>query len=121
MKKNKHGHIIKKGFRERKIRINGIDKINPYENNQEEDLIKQMIHNISVSTINNILNDFNENTDFEYIHDFVNKVKYYNIQEDKNITVYLRKYHCKTCNHYFQTELTNLYSRYKRYAKSFFR
>lgn len=120
IEENKRGHIIKKGFRERKIRINGIDKINPYENNQEEDLIKQIIHNISVSTINNILNDFNENIDFEYIHDFVNKVKYYDIQEDKNITVYLRKYYCHTCKHYFQTELKNVYSRYKRYAKSFF-
>ena len=120
IKDNKRGHIIKKGYRPRKIRINGTEKINPYDNKDEEDFIKQTIHNISVSRVYNTLNDFNEKIEVKYIHNFVNMIKYYDIQEDKNITVYLRKYYCKSCGHFFQTELNNVYSRYKRYAKSFF-
>lgn len=120
IEENMRGHIIKKGFRARKIRINGEEKINPYANHDEEAVIKQTIHNLNVSTINNTLTDFNENIELKHIHEFVNTVRNYNIQDDKNVTVYLRKYHCKKCNHYFQTELKHVYSRYKRYAKSFF-
>ena len=120
IKENMRGHVIKKGFRSRKIRINGEEKINPYANHDEENVIKQTIHNFNVSTIHNTLTDFDEKIELKYVHDFVNQVRYYDIQDDKNITVYLRKYYCKRCGHYFQTELKNVYDRYKRYAKSFF-
>ena len=73
-----------------------------------------------MSTVFNTLNDFDEKIEVKYIHDFIYKDKYYDIQEDKNITVYLRKYKCKRCNKYFQTELDNLYDKHKRYVKSFF-
>ena len=120
LKKIKEDILLKKGFRSRKIRINSEEKINPYANTDEEDFIKQTIHHINVSCINNTLEDLDEKIDLEYVHDFVNIIKYYDIQDDKNITVYLRKYKCNTCNHYFQTELKNVYSRYKRYSKMFF-
>ena len=120
IKKNKRGHIIKKGFRSRKIRINGTEKLNPYDNHDEEELIKRTIFNINVSSVKNTLTQLDEEIDREYITNFVNKVKTYNIQEDKNILIYLRKYKCNSCGHYFQTELSSVYDRYKRYAKSFF-
>ena len=112
--------LLKKGFRPRKIRINGNEKLNPYDKNKEKEIIKQTIENINVSTVLNTLNDFDEKIEVNYIHNFINEVKYYDVQDDKNITVYLRKYKCKRCKKHFQTELTNVYDKYKRYAKSFF-
>jgi len=120
IKENMRGSIIKKGFRPRKIRINGNEKLNPYDKNKEKEIIKQTIESINVSTVLNTLNDFDEKIEVNYIHNFINEVKYYDVQDDKNITVYLRKYKCKRCKKHFQTELTNVYDKYKRYAKSFF-
>ncbi len=111
IKENIRGNIIKKGFGPRKIRINGNEKLNPYNKNKEKEIIKQIIENINVSIVLNTINDFDERIEVKYIYNFINKVKYYDIQDDKNITVYFRKYKCKRCKKHFQTELTNLYDK----------
>lgn len=118
-KEKRRDHVIYKGFRKRKIRIDGTETLNPY-NDDDKKVIRDTIHNLIIKDVMSTLNEFGEDLDYLDVSDFVDQVKFYEVGSDKNITVYLRKYYCKTCGHYFQTELSNVYDRYKRYAKSFF-
>ena len=46
-----------------------------------------------------------ENLDYLNMYEIINKIKSYDVGNDKNITVYLHKYHCETCGCFFKTEL----------------